>query len=126
MERRHTIQKDLVLGAVRSLKSHVTAEDVYNYIIKDHPSVGKGTVYRNLNILAEEGEIRKVEVPGGPERFDFTLREHYHIKCKRCGSVTDVDMDAIPDMMDKIHNMNGMKFLSYDIVFQGLCQACQE
>lgn len=125
MERRHTIQKELILNAVRSLKSHVTADDVYHYIIVEHPSVGKGTVYRNLNILAQEGEIRKVLIPDGPDYFDFTLKDHYHVKCMKCGKVSDVDMDVLPDLTSRIRDKHGMKFLNYDIVFQGICSECQ-
>ena len=61
MKRRNTIQKDLVLKAVQQMKSHVTADAVYEFIKKDYPTIGKGTVYRNLGILVEEGAIRKVE-----------------------------------------------------------------
>ncbi|MDO5156507.1 MAG: transcriptional repressor [Eubacteriales bacterium] len=125
MERRHTIQKELVLNAVRKLKSHVTADEVYQYILNEHPSVGKGTVYRNLNILAEEGEIRKIAIPNGPDHFDFTLHEHYHVRCMHCGNVSDVDMDVIPNLKKKIHDTHGVEFLDYDILFRGICPECQ-
>lgn len=126
MDRRKTIQKDLVLKAVRDLKRHLTADEVYAFIKKEHPTIGRGTVYRNLGILAEEGEIRKVEVPDGPDCFDFTLKEHYHVRCIRCGQVQDVDMEAIPDLSERIHDTHGMQFLGYDIFFKGICQACAE
>ena len=125
MARRNTIQKDMVLKTVRELKRHLTADEVYGYIKKDHPNIGKGTVYRNLGILAEEGAIRKVEVPDGPDRFDFTLRNHYHGRCVRCGEVFDVDIDEIPGLMERIRDPHGMKFLSYDIMFKAICPACQ-
>ena len=54
MEKRNTIQKELVLNAVTKMHRHVTADEVYDYIKKDYPSIGKGTVYRNLSILADE------------------------------------------------------------------------
>ena len=56
MEKRNTIQKELVLNAVTKMHRHVTADEVYDYIKKDYPSIGKGTVYRNLSILADEIE----------------------------------------------------------------------
>ena len=68
MERRNTIQKALILRAVCELKRHLTADEVYEFVKKDHPSIGKGTVYRNLAILTEEGAIRKV-----PEDFECPL-----------------------------------------------------
>lgn len=126
MERRNTIQKELVLNTVLKLKSHLTADEVYESIKKDHPRIGKGTVYRNLGILAEEGAIRKVEIPNGPDRFDFTLKKHYHVRCTECGEVFDVDMDEIPDLKEKIHDTHGMQFLDYDILFKGICPTCRE
>ena len=58
MEKRNTIQKELVLNAVTKMHRHVTADEVYDDIKKDYPSIGKGTVYRNLSILADENKIR--------------------------------------------------------------------
>ena len=126
MKRRETIQRDLVLKAVRELKSHATAEEIYSLIVKDYPSIGKGTVYRNLNVLAEEGEIRKVEIPGEPERYDHILSRHYHVKCVKCLRVFDVDMDLVEGLESRIRDTHGMDFLDYDIIFRGLCPECKK
>ena len=67
--RRNTIQRSLVYEAVHRLQSHATAEEIYAEIVKYHPTVSRGTVYRNLNRLAEEGEIRRMEIPGGPDEL---------------------------------------------------------
>lgn len=125
MERRNTIQKDLVLRTVQELKRHLTADEVYEFIKKEHPTIGRGTVYRNLKILVEEGAIRKVEVPDGSDRFDFTLKDHYHVKCVKCGDIFDVDMEQLPDLKAKIRDTHGMEFLGYDIFFKGICPACR-
>lgn len=124
--RRNTIQKDLVLDAVNEMRRHVTADEVYEFIKAKHSTIGKGTVYRNLGVLADEGAVRRVEVPDGPDRFDFTLKNHYHVRCVKCGSVSDVDMDVIPDLENKINDTHGMEFLNYDIFFKGICKECRE
>lgn len=108
------------------MKRHVTANEVYEFVKEAYPTIGKGTVYRNLDILVEEGALRKVEVPDGPNRFDFTLKNHYHVRCVKCGEVSDVDMDEILDLMERIHNTHGTKFLDYDISFKGICPKCRE
>jgi Fur family transcriptional regulator, ferric uptake regulator len=126
MGRRNTIQKELVLTTVRKLKKHVTADEVYENIKKDHPSISRGTVYRNLSLLSEEGEIRKIEVPEGPDYFDFTLKDHYHVKCIKCGKIYDVDIDYLPDLLSKIKDDHGIKFFNYDIFFKGICRSCQQ
>ena len=124
--RRNTIQKDLVKNAVYEMKRHVTANEVYEFIKKEYPTIGKGTVYRNLDILSEEGALRKVEVPDGANRFDITLKNHYHVRCIKCGEVSDVDMEEIPDLMKRIHDTHGIDFLEYDISFKGICPRCRE
>lgn len=126
MERRNTVQKELILTTVREMRSHVTADAVYDRIHETYPNISKGTVYRNLGILADEGEIRRVEIPDGPDRFDFTLADHYHVRCVRCGEVSDVDMDTIKDIDDRIKDTHGMKFINYDILFKGICPTCQK
>jgi len=126
MERRNTVQKELVLDAVTSLHRHVTADEVYDYIKVKRPSIGKGTVYRNLAILAEEGKIRRIENSEGPDRYDYLLKKHYHVRCIACGEIFDVDMDEIPDMDKRIRDSHGIVFIDYDILFKGICPGCQK
>lgn len=38
MKRRNTIQRNLVLEAIRTMKSHVSAEEVFEFIRKNHPT----------------------------------------------------------------------------------------
>ena len=108
------------------MKRHVTANEVYEFIKEAHPTIGKGTVYRNLDILVEEGALRKVEVPDGPNRFDFTLKNHYHVRCVKCGEVSDVDMDEMPNLLERIHDTHGIEYLDYDISFKGICPKCRK
>ena len=126
MERRNTIQKELVLNAVKQLHRHVTADEVYDHVKQEHASIGRGTVYRNLGILADENKIRRIEISDGSDRYDFRLDRHYHVECVRCGSVFDVDMDDMGDISNNIHDRQGMIFLDYDILFKGICPECQK
>lgn len=77
----------MVIDAVNEMHRHVTADQIYTFIKEKYPSIGRGTVYRNLGILVEEGKVRKVEVPDGSDRFDFTLENHYHVECVKCGEI---------------------------------------
>ena len=124
MTRRTTIQKELVLNAVNHLHNHATADEVYELIHATHSHISKGTVYRNLNCLAEEGKIRKLEVPGGSDRFDHTCTPHYHIYCCKCGRAFDVDMEIVSGLIDKVKDKRGFDFLDYDIMFRGICPDC--
>ena len=94
MERRNTIQKQLVLEAVARLHNHPTAEQVYAKVVKEHPTISKATVYRNLASLSEDGRLRHLPMPAGADRFDHRLDEHAHIECMACGRLDDVEFSA--------------------------------
>ena len=81
------------------MKKHVSVNEVYDLIKERYPTIGKETVYRNLDILVDEGSLRKVEVPDGANRFDFSLKNHYHVRCVEYGEISDVDMDEISDLL---------------------------
>ena len=122
--KRNTIQKTLVKDAVHSMHCHPTAEKVYAKITLTHPSVSKGTVYRNLNTLADEGEIRRINVPNAADRFDFNMEPHYHIKCRFCEAFVDLDITYFNKVEEDITNMTGFVMPEHDIVFTGICPKC--
>ena len=125
MARRNTIQRSLVLEAVNKLHCHATADEVYEEIIKEHPTISKATVYRNLSLLSEMGEIRRLEIPGSADRFDHISYHHCHVKCSVCGRVYDVDMDFVTGLENGIRDTHGFDFTDYDIIFHGVCPDCK-
>jgi Fe2+ or Zn2+ uptake regulation protein len=122
---RNTIQRSLTLNAVKKLKNHPTVEEIYEEVAKEHPSISKGTVYRNLKELAENGDLYDVEVPGAASHFDHNCQDHYHARCIKCGKVIDVDLPYMNDLIDKIKDKHGFEFTGYDLVFKGICSKCQ-
>lgn len=126
MQKRNTIQRQLVIAAVRSLGNHPTAEQVYNDIITKYPDISKGTVYRNLNTLVESGLLSKVSVPSAADRYDYILTKHYHVQCTRCKKFINVQgLDYNQNLDDKIAQLTGFRMENHDIVFSGLCPECQ-
>lgn len=122
--KRRTIQRALTLKAVRTMQSHPTADEVYEAVSAEHSHISRGTVYRNLNQLAEDGEIHELEVPGGAHHFDHCCQKHYHVRCLKCGRVFDVDMEYMPHLERAIQNTHGFQFVGYDLMFRGICPAC--
>ena len=53
MSHRHTLQRSLILEAVKELRCHATTDEVYDAIVKKYPNISRGTVYRNLNLLSD-------------------------------------------------------------------------
>ena len=121
---RNTIQRALVLEAVRSLHNHPTSSDVYEVVRERHPNISRATVYRNLGVLAKKGEVLRVEVPNGADRYDFFNEPHYHAKCSVCGGVFDIDMPYQADLVSRIEDAHGFRVEGHDIIFSGMCAAC--
>lgn len=124
MKKRSTIQRSLILEAVKELRCHATADEIHNTIAAKHPYISRGTVYRNLNLLSDIGEIQKVEIPGSADRYDHRCHEHYHARCVKCGQVFDVEMEFIPGLERNITDTRGFAFTGHDIIFKGTCLAC--
>ena len=124
MNKRCTNQRSLVLEAKKDLHSHVTADEVYDMIVKKNPKISRGTVYRNLNMLSDIGEIRKVEMTSGANRFDYLCHEHYHARCVKCGRVFDVEMEFIADLDKNIKDTHGFEITGHDVIFKGICLEC--
>ncbi len=126
MIKRNTIQRALVLEAVNKLQCHATADEIYETIVKEHPNISRTTVYRNLRLLSEMGEIRKMEIPGGADRFDHQCHDHCHVRCEKCGRVFDVDMEYVAGLEENIKDAHGFEFTGYDILFRGICPECKQ
>ena len=128
MIRRNTKQKELVLNAMRQYMGHPSADNVYELVHKDNPSVSKATVYRNLQILSDENVIRKLEASGKDEvLYDRNVLMHSHAVCVSCGRFIDVDVPG-ENRIDSnaIAEENGFTIISHEILFKGLCSKCME
>ena len=118
-------QRDRILEVLQNTKSHPTADWIYNQLKGEFPNLSMGTVYRNLNILLEQGLIQKLPFGSTFDRFDGNVKEHHHFICKKCNSVYDVQI-SIDDMLDEnIIKTTNFEIHSHRIVFYGLCENCK-
>jgi len=120
---RNTIQKTLILKAVLNSNNHPTAEEIYRAVKDANPHISRGTVYRNLGVLAESGMIKKIEVPNGRDRFDHTVYKHHHFLCTKCDSVFDYDFN-IKLGIERLNEISENKITDYSLIFKGICSKC--
>lgn len=123
-QRRNTHQRQLVYDAVQMLYCHPTVNEIYDYVHAKDTRVSLATVYRNLNLLADEGAIKAVKTPDGCH-FDHRTDAHNHIVCTSCGSMIDAlaPYDARAD--SAAQESSGYIVHSHYTVFEGLCPRCQ-
>ena len=121
---RLTSQRQVILEELKKVTSHPTANEVYDMVRKRLPRIGLGTVYRNLDLLAERGIINKLEVGGEQKRFDGDTSPHYHIRCIRCNRVEDIFIERDKKLEKKAATCCNYKILDHHVQFSGICSKC--
>ena len=121
---KYSRQREAVLHYLRSTKSHPTAENVFTEIRKEFPKISLGTVYRNLNLLVEHGEIIRLNCGDGVEHFDATIAPHNHFICRRCGAVIDLEMNSIDRINQEANKHFSGEVEGHEIYFYGSCEKC--
>jgi Fur family peroxide stress response transcriptional regulator len=121
---RKSRQRDAVLRVLMSTKSHPTAEWLYQEVRKEIPNISLGTVYRNLRLMKEQGEILELEQTGTFRRFDGNSSNHYHFRCDSCGRVFDIDEPLIAGIDQRVEENTGFMVSYHRLEFRGLCRDC--
>ncbi len=122
--RKHSKQRDMIMDFLMTRKDHPTAETVYLNVRELNPRISLGTVYRNLTLLAENGEILRISMGENMDRFDADTSPHYHFICNDCGSVIDLDMEDIDYVTDVAAKRFGGKIAGHVTYFHGTCEKC--
>ncbi len=105
-------------------KDHPTADVVYANIREEFPNISLGTVYRNLTLLSDRGQLLRLHLGDGVDHFDADTSPHYHFVCERCHAVLDLEMPDI-DSIDKLAGAHfAGKIKGHCTHFYGLCPAC--
>ena len=121
---KYSRQREAIKDYLAQTVEHPTADTVYMNIRSIYPNISLGTVYRNLNLLADQGEILKINCQDGCDRFDGNVKPHYHFLCNGCRKVLDIQMESI----EHINVIAGAGFQGkvdgHVTFFYGRCPAC--
>lgn len=122
--KRYSRQRELIYEALMHTKEHPTAEMVYQQLKPENPSLSLGTVYRNLNVLADEGRVRRMDFP--VERYDADLHPHHHFRCDKCGAVYDMDLPYNEGLDRQALETSPHLVERHEVIFHGLCTQCKD
>ena len=118
-------KRNAILAYLRQTKEHPSAEMVYNHLKPEFPDMSLGTVYRNLAMFKERGEIISLGAVNGVERFDGNTMPHVHFICTGCEAVTDLPKIAAPEELNQqVTNQTGGRIDMCQLPFMGQCQQC--
>ena len=121
---KYSRQRECIKEHLSASCEHPTADAVYLSVKQEFPNISLGTVYRNLNLLADLGEAVKITAPNGGVHFDGRTEPHYHFHCNTCGRVIDLQLDEL-NCINKAagENFDGI-IESHSMMFYGTCGNC--
>lgn len=122
---KYSRQREALLEVLKGTSTHPTAYWVYEELKKNFPNISLGTVYRNLALLTENGDILKLDVSSGMERYDGFTHKHSHFVCRNCSDVMDIDLPETEDFCNAISKKIGCDVESHSLTFYGICNKCR-
>ena len=118
-----TRQRALILDIMREKSpQHLTADELFNEARLRMPHIARGTVYRNLKMMELDGEIGHLEMPGGPDRYDYNPSPHGHLLCDGCGHLADL---PVVGLMREVEAAIGTEARGYTLTIHYLCPKCR-
>lgn len=118
-------QKEAIREYLDGRLDHPTADQVYDAVKSKVPSISRGTVYRNLGIMVEEGELEKVDLGDGAEHFDpNTEKPHGHFRCNCCGEIMDIAIARMSSLAKRCADETGGEIDKVDVIISGTCKKC--
>lgn len=123
---KYSRQREAIKDYLILHKNHPTADTVYHYIRGEFPNISLGTVYRNLSLLAERGEILKLSCGDGADHFDARTAPHHHFYCRLCHRVSDLELPDIEDMDFHASRYFDGQIEGHSLYFYGICRNCSK
>lgn len=126
----NTRQKEKLLDyLVSNMDRHTSVQEISSFLTAEGTPVGTATIYRQLDKLVESGEVRKYSFDGKTGACyqyigDGTCREHFHLKCLRCGRLIHLNCDHLSGLNEHILKHHGFTVDPVQTVFYGVCAEC--
>jgi len=123
--RRNTRQREIILEELRKVKSHPAANEVFRIVRRRIPNISFSTVYRNLNLLRDDGYVLELTCGKYSCRYDGTVSNHYHFYCLKCKRVFDIEGPVLKDMDKGVSKKTNFKVIYHRMDFYGYCKGCK-
>ena len=120
-------KRNAILAYLQHTDTHPSAEMVYTHLKPEYPDLSLGTVYRNLAMFKEKGEIISLGAVNGVERFDGNTAPHVHFICTDCSAVADLPQIAVPEALNReVTAQTGGHIDVCQLTFVGQCGNCRK
>ena len=123
---KQTKQREAILDAFLEARQHVTSEDMFQRVRKEHVNIGYTTVYRTLKLLCDAGLAVERHFDGGVTRYEIEHEHHDHLVCTKCGRIIEFECDMIEAAQTEIAERYGFLVLRHRHELYGHCSSCRD
>jgi Fur family ferric uptake transcriptional regulator len=129
LEKNHlkqTRQRELILQTFLEANRHVTSDDLYQAVRKEHSNIGYTTVYRTMKLLVEAGLATERHFDDGITRYEIEQEHHDHLVCVKCGKIQEFECEEIEERQNEVASEYGFEVLRHRHELYGHCSSCRE
>ncbi|MGD9211288.1 MAG: Fur family transcriptional regulator [Desulfobacteraceae bacterium] len=124
---RITPQRLAILKILSQSIGHPSVEEIYAKVKPDFPTTSLATIYKNVSILKEMGQVLELAFSGTSSRYDgLKPYPHPHLICTQCGAIQDPDLVSLKEMKAELMQATGYYIAHHRLDFFGLCPECRE
>lgn len=123
---RKTQQREILKSTIEAEKRPLSIPEIHTLVLAKSPRYGIATVYREIKRLTDDGQLKRVDIPGeNAPRYEVehghAHHHHHHFKCEECNKVFDIEMCNLP--VEKLLP-KGFTHTAHDITIFGTCREC--
>jgi Fur family peroxide stress response transcriptional regulator len=122
---RVTPQRQEMIAILKNTNDHFTAEEIYQILVKQFPSVSIATVYNNLKLFIKLGFVQELQFGEGLSKYEWINEEHYHIICTSCGKIEDFYYPQLKEVEAFAQDLSKFHINKHDLQFYGICKECK-
>ncbi len=124
---KHSAKRDRIVDVFLRQKGHVSADDLFEQVRRQHPGIGRATVYRTLQWMVEAGIARKVDFGEGRSRFEPSYRHprHFHLICTTCHRSSEFLSSDVESLMEEVAAARGFTTSQSVVQIYGTCEECR-
>lgn len=124
MNHKQSKQRTRLLEMLISYEGHLSAEQAYVKMQEDDRHISLATVYRNLNLLARQNHINKIDHPTFGSMYDGREYPHYHLYCEICDGLFDIPELYLENIDKSVQEAMHVRIHRHHMVFDGVCTEC--
>ena len=124
-ERRPTRQRAAIALALTGSSEFRSAQEIHADLVGSGTRVGLATVYRNLQVMAGDGEVDVIRTTEGEAVYrSCSTNHHHHVVCRSCGLAVEVTGDAVERWAESVAAAHGFTQVRHIVEMDGLCASC--